>query len=208
MKIQALCAVGAIAIVASSASASLRITEAMSSSGSGGTADWFEVTNYGSSAIDISGYRMDDNSFNFANSVALLGITSIAAGETVIFVEGGTDGFQTFWGGLSGVQIGSYSGSGVSFSSSGDGVVLFTSGGVEATARATFGAATTGSSFYFDQSSNVGIVSTVGTIGTQVTFATTGSVVNVGSLGTAIGIPGPGALALLGVAGLAARRRR
>jgi len=208
MKIQALCAVGAIAIVASSASASLRITEAMSSSGSGGTADWFEVTNYGSSAIDISGYRMDDNSFNFANSVALLGITSIAAGETVIFVEGGTDGFQTFWGGLSGVQIGSYSGSGVSFSSSGDGVVLFTSGGVEATARATFGAATTGSSFYFDQSSNVGIVSTVGTIGTQVTFATTGSPVNVGSLGTAIGIPGPGALALLGVAGLAARRRR
>jgi len=216
MKIQALCALGAIAIVASPASASLasaslRITEAMSSSGSGGTADWFEVTNYGPSAIDLSGYRMDDNSFNFANSVALLGITSIAAGETVIFVEGAsTDvaGFQTFWGGLSGVQIGTYSGSGVSFSSGGDGVVLFTAAGAEATARATFGAATTGSSFYFDQSSNVGIVSTVGTIGTQVTFATTGSPVNVGSLGTAIGIPGPGALALLGVAGLAARRRR
>ncbi|MGA1267194.1 MAG: lamin tail domain-containing protein [Phycisphaerales bacterium] len=211
MKIQALCAVGAIAIVASSASASLRITEAMSSSGSGGTADWFEVTNYGSSAVDITGYTMDDNSYSFANSVLLSGITSIGAGETVIFVEGAAGdvaGFRSFWGGLSGVNIGYYSGSGVSFSSNGDGVVLFNASGAEATARASFGAATSGSSFYFDLASDTGIVSTVGTIGTQVTFATTGSTVNIGSLGTAIGVPGPGALALLGVAGLAARRRR
>jgi hypothetical protein len=217
MKIQALCAVGAIAIVASSASASLRITEAMSSSGSGGTEDWFEVTNYGSSAVDITGYRMDDSSYNFANSVLLSGITSIGAGETVIFVEvedvesaaGDVAGFRSFWGGLSGVNIGYYSGSGVSFSSNGDGVVLFNASQSEVTARASFGAATSGSSFYFDLApNNTGIVSTVGTIGTQVTFATTGSTVNIGSLGTAIGVPGPGALALLGVAGLAARRRR
>ena len=68
--------------------------------------------------------------------------------------------------------------------------------------------ATTGSSFYFDLApNNTGIVSTVGTIGTQVTFQS-GTPVNTGSLGTAIGIPAPGAVALLGVAGLVGGRRR
>jgi hypothetical protein len=215
MKIQALGAIGAIAVVASSAHAYLRVTEAMSSSGTGGTNDWFEVTNYGSSAVDVTGFKMDDNSFNFANSVLLNGITSIGAGESVIFVESTSSSFdvasfQTFWGGLSGVQIGFYNGSGagVSFSSNGDGVVVFNASGAEMTARATFGAATSGSSFYFDLAPNTGIVSTVGTIGTQVTFATTGSLVNTGSLGTAIGIPAPGAVALLGIAGLVGGRRR
>lgn len=215
MKIQALCAVGAIAAVASSASAYLRVSEVMSASGSGGTNDWFEVTNYGSGAVDITGFRMDDNSFSFANSVLLSGITSIGAGESVIFVEStsstfDTAAFRTFWGGLSGVQVGFYNGSGagVSFSSTGDGAVVFNASGSEVTARATFGLATSGSSFYFDLAPNTGIVSTVGTIGTQVTFATTGSLVNTGSLGTAIGIPAPGAVALLGVAGLVGGRRR
>ena len=215
MKIQALGAIGAIAVVASSAHAYLRVTEAMSSSGTGGTNDWFEVTNYGSSAVDVTGFKMDDNSFNFANSVLLNGITSIGAGESVIFVESTSSSFdvasfQTFWGGLSGVQIGFYNGSGagVSFSSNGDGVVVFNASGAEMTARATFGAATSGSSFYFDLAPNTGIVSTVGTIGTQVQLATTGSLVNTGSLGTAIGIPAPGAVALLGIAGLVGGRRR
>jgi len=199
------------AIVVPAASASIRITEAMSASGSGGTADWIEVTNYGSSAVDITGWRMDDGSFSFANSAALLGITSIGAGETVIFVEGAVgdvSGFRSFWGGLSGVQVGYYAGSGVSFSSNGDAAVLFNLSGAEMSNRAAFGAATSGSSFYFDTVNNNGIVSTVGTIGTQVTFATTGIPVNIGSLGTAIGIPAPGAMALLGVAGLVGGRRR
>jgi hypothetical protein len=211
MKSAACAALGALAIAAS-ASASVRITEAMSSSGSGGTMDWFEVTNYGSSAVDITGWRMDDNGFSFGASVALSGITSIAAGQSVIFIEGtaaDVAGFTSFWGGLSGVSVGYYSGSGISFSSGGDGVVLYNASGTETTARATFGAATTGSSFYFDLApNNVGIVSTVGTIGTQLTFATTGSVVNIGSLGTAIAIPAPGAVALLAAAGMVSRRRR
>lgn len=211
MKFTACAALGALAIAASS-SASIRITEVMSSSGTGGTEDWFEVTNYGSSDVDITGWRMDDSSFSFGASVALQGITSIAAGQSVIFVEGnaaGVAGFTSFWGGLSGVSVGYYSGPGVGFSSSGDGVVLYNASGTETTARATFGAATTGSSFYFDLApNNVGIVSTVGTIGTQLTFATTGTPVNIGSLGTAIAIPAPGAVALLAAAGTVSRRRR
>ena len=50
-----------------------------------------------------------------------------------------------------------------------------------------------------------GLISTVGTIGTQVTYASNG---DTGSLGSAIGVPTPGAIALLGLAGLVGGRRR
>jgi len=212
-----LCAVLAAAIVGS-ASAGLRITEAMSSSNGNGspTPDWFEVTNYGTSAISVAGLRMDDNSFSFGVSRALLGITSIAAGESVIFLETANGAaiasFRSFWGGLAGVQVGYYSGAGVSFSSGGDGVVLFDADGAEITPRVEFATATSGSTFFwgYDALGNLdpafdAVTSTVGTIGTQVTFSSSG---DIGSLGTAIGIPAPGALALAGLAGLMARRRR
>jgi hypothetical protein len=197
------------------AHASIRITEAMSSSGSGGTADWIEVTNYGSSAVSLSGWRMDDSSFIFGASVALNGVATIGAGESVVFIESAAGAaiasFRTFWGGLSGVQVGFYSGSGVGLSSSGDGVGLFNASNALVT-QVSFGAATEGSSFFwgYDLAGNTdpsynGLISTVGTIGTQVSFTSSG---NTGSLGTALGIPAPGALALIGLAGLAARRRR
>jgi hypothetical protein len=114
----------------------LRITEVMSSSGVGGTGDWWEATNYGSSAVDITGWKVDDSSFTFGLSVALNGITSINAGESVAFLETNTldsgtvatliSSFRTFWGGSgTSAQIGYYAGSGISFSSNGDGIVMF-----------------------------------------------------------------------------------
>jgi len=200
---------------------SIRVTEAMSYSGVGGTADWWEITNFGGAAVDVSGWRMDDSSFAFANSVALAGITSIAPGETAIFIETAaplTDipAFRSFWGGTAATAaIGSYTGSGVSLSSTGDGVVLFDSVGVEVTPRITFGAATTGSSFYYQYTAtgdpttspnSSAIVSTAGTIGTQVTYlSATSSPQNVGSPGTAINaVPEPSALAFAGFGGMVA----
>src|SRR4051812_36455368 len=63
--------------VAASAHGALVITEVMSSSGTGGTSDWFEVTNTGPAAVDITGYKMDDNSFGNPSTapVPLSGIT-------------------------------------------------------------------------------------------------------------------------------------
>jgi hypothetical protein len=217
MKIQTIGAIGAIALLASSAHASLRITEVMSSSGGDGTPDWFEVTNDGSSAVSLTGWKMDDGSFNLNAAVALSGISSIGAGESVIFIESaagaGVASFRTFWGGLTNVQVGYYSGSGVGFSSGGDGVCLFNNLDVNVN-QVSFGAATTGSSFFWgwDAQGSIdpnysAVVSTVGTIGTQVTFQS-GNPVNTGSLGTAIAVPAPGAVALLGVAGLVGGRRR
>ncbi len=134
--------------------AQLRITEVMSSSGSGGTEDWFELTNYGPTAVSLANYRVDDNSFSFSLSAALSGAITLGAGESAVFLEGGdSDDFRTFWGLGSLVQIGSYSGGGLGFSSGGDGTIIFDGAGTELPgpfdgfARVSFGAATTGSSF-------------------------------------------------------------
>jgi hypothetical protein len=62
----------------------LRITEVMSS---GGTSDWFELTNMSDSLINLDGYRMDDGSNTFLNSVLLQGIDSILPWESVVFGE-------------------------------------------------------------------------------------------------------------------------
>lgn len=210
----------------------LRITEVMSSSGVGGTADWWEATNYGSSAVDITGWRVDDSSFTFGLSVALNGITSINAGESVAFLETNTldsgtvatliSSFRTFWGGSgTSAQIGYYAGSGIGFSSTGDGVVMFSDTGVETTPRVTFGAATTGSSFYYGYdaagdpttSPNTNaIVSTVGILDGQTTFASATTLPqNIGSPGTAAVVPEPSSAALLAIgagAGMALVLRR
>lgn len=200
----------------------LRITEAMSSSGSGGTADWFELTNYGLTMASISGWTMDDSSFTFGSSLALNGVTSIGAGESVLFLESadGADiaSFRAFWGGIDSVQIGYYSGSGVGLSSSGDGVVVFDAAGVEQTPRVQFGAATAGSSFYYyyDSAGNpatspnlAAVLSTVGTLDGQATYASANALGNIGSPGTAANapIPEPATGALLGLGALWACRR-
>lgn len=212
----ALIVAGLVASVASPALASIRITEVMSSSNGLGspTPDWIEVTNYGSTAVSLANWRMDDGSFNFAVSAALNGISSIGAGESVIFIESaggsGIAGFRSHWGGLSGIQVGYYSGSGLGFSSGGDGACLFDSTNA-ILSQVSFGAATSGSSFFYGWTAGAldpaynGVVSTVGTIGTQIGFTSTG---DTGSIGTAIGVPAPGALALLAVAGIAGRRSR
>ena len=205
------------AAIVSSASANIRITEVMSSSNGGGlpTPDWIEVTNYGASAVDLTGWRIDDGSFSVAVSAALTGVSTIGAGESVIFIESaggaGISAFRTFWGGLSGVQVGYYSGSGLGFSSGGDGACLFDTTST-ILSQVSFGVATSGSSFFYgwdasgvlDSAYNA-VVSTVGIIGTQSTVSASG---DTASIGSALAVPAPGALALLGLAGLANRRRR
>jgi hypothetical protein len=196
----------------------LRITEAMSQSGTTPTftPDWFEVTNFGSSAVDLTGWKMDDGSFNPAAAVALNGVSSIGAGESVVFVETASPltaipDFRSFWGGSAATAtIGSYTGSGVGFSSGGDGIVLFNSGSAEATPQVLFPAATLGSSFYYQYASNGdpttspnadAVVSTVGTINGQVTYLSANTVTqNIGSPGTAVAaVPEPSSVALLAI---------
>src|SRR5262249_12323945 len=56
-------------------------------------ADWFELTNTGPAAVDLTGWKMDDNSNSAGSAVPLLGISSLPAGKSAVFFEdtSGTD---------------------------------------------------------------------------------------------------------------------
>jgi uncharacterized protein YjiK len=110
--------------------------------------DWFEVTNFGGTPVDISGWRMDDNSYAFGSSVALRMVTTIPGGHSVIFIESGSSPdpvtdpalikrFTQAWFGTdtppAGLQIGVYGGSGVGLSTGGDAVNLFNALGTRIT---------------------------------------------------------------------------
>ena len=96
-------------------------------------ADWFEVTNIGASAADITGWKIDDNSESPVGAAPLNGITSIAPGESVIFIETAdltakrTAFINNWFGGNApaGLQIGSYTGSGLGLGTGGDAVNLY-----------------------------------------------------------------------------------
>ena len=172
----------------------LRITEVMSSSGTGGTPDWFEITNYGTEAANLTGFKVDDNSFALASAVSLVGVSTIAPGEKVMLVETSTPdtsipSFRNFWGGLNGIQVGSYTGSGVSLSSGGDGLVIFDATGRELS-RVSFGAATTGITFSWAyEAGGVLATSFTGTFsiaGTDGAFVSAGTPANTGSPGLSI----------------------
>ena len=100
-------------------------------------ADWFEVTNTGASAVSVAGWKMDDSSASFAAAVPMSGISSIAPGESVIFIEtadlmAASAAFRSNWFGANppaALQIGSYSGGGVGLSTGGDGVNLYNASG-------------------------------------------------------------------------------
>ncbi len=115
-------------------------------------ADWFEITNTGSSTVNLSGYKMDDNSNTFGSAVALNGVSSLAPGESAVFIEG-TDSvatsFKSAWfGGAppAGYKMGTYSGSGVGLSTGGDAVNVFDGTGTRITG-VSFGSSTDKVSF-------------------------------------------------------------
>jgi hypothetical protein len=177
----------------------LRITEAMSSSGSGGTADWFEITNFGASSVGIGSLKMDDNAPQlaaFSSSVSLTpydGWTNIDAGESVVCIETSTPNttvpnFKSFWNLGNSVKIATYIGNGLS--SGGDGIAIFDSSGNQLT-LVTFLSATTGVSFYWSYDSNGNLVSNgLSSNGVLGAYQSTG-IGNIGSPGVYLASPTP-----------------
>ncbi|MEO5716923.1 MAG: SdiA-regulated domain-containing protein [Luteolibacter sp.] len=182
---------------------SIVITEVApwSNSNSGTLAvDWFEVTNIGTNPINTTGWRMDDSSPAFATSVALGGVTSIAPGESVIFMEtadlaGKSATFRSLWFGgnpPANRQIGNYTGTGVGLSSSGDAVNLFDAGGNVITGI-VFGASPTGPFATFDNKAGLGsttlpgpTISTLSAVGVNGAFAAKNDSTEIGSPGTTV----------------------
>jgi len=188
--------------------AQIRITEVESSENGSNKADWWELTNLGSSPVDISGWRMDDNSASFALSVSLTGITSIGVGESVAFFEvaGSTpltvQGFRDWWGLTASIQVGTYTGSGVGLSSTADAVNVYDSAG-NLIDGVSFGAATKGVTFGWDPATQTfGGLSQVGVNGAY-TAPQDG---DIGSPGM-VPEPGTATLLLLGATSMLLRRR-
>jgi hypothetical protein len=153
-------------------------------------ADWFEVTNTSGAAIGVAGWKVDDGSNSFAASLALNGVSSIGAGESVIFIEGTATtaaAFETAWFGATpppGLQVGTYSGSGIGLSTDGDAVNLYDGAGV-LQARVTFGTADASAPFStFDNAAGIdnGAISQLSAAGVNGAFTSPD--------GNAIGSPG------------------
>lgn len=158
-------------------------------------ADWFEVTNTKATAVDITGWKVDDNSQSPAAAVALNGITSINPGESVIFIEtndlaGKTTVFLNNWFGAnspSGLKIGNYTGSGIGLSGSGDQVNLYNGVSSTPVASVLFGVSSTGTFKTFD---NTDGLNTITTAVTQLSAAGTNGAFTAVSNSTEIGSPG------------------
>lgn len=202
---------GAVAVLlafSAPAYAQVRITE-VAAWGSGNApyaTDWFELTNTGASAVSVSGWQMDDGSAGSAK-VALTGIGSIAAGESVIFTENAaTASFLSSWFGASvpaGIQVGNYTGGGVGLSTSGDAVYVFDAGGA-LQAQVSFGASGGVAPFRtFDNTAGLdgAAIGQLSVAGVNTAFLAADGL-EVGSPGSVGAVPEPSVYALM-LAGLA-----
>lgn len=205
----------AVGSTVGSAGAAIVISE-VHPSGSGNApyaADFFEITNNSASAVDITGWKIDDNSNSFGSSVALRLVTSIAPGQSVVFVEGSATGstdasliaaFKSAWFGSNvpaGFTIGTYGGSGVGLSTSGDAVNIFTSTGTLVT-RVDFGASTNGVTFDNAAGLNNVSISQLSVAGVNGAFVSPA-----GETGSPGLVPTPASIGLLAVGGLGFGRR-
>lgn len=207
------------ATVSAQANAGVAITE-VAAWGSGNApyeADWFELTNTGTSTINISGWKVDDSSNSFGSALALNGITSISAGQSVIFIEsaGGSaipSFISTWFGSGPAPLVGYYSGAGIGLSTSGDAVNIFNASGV-LQANVSFGASDATSPYQtFDNAAGVnGVITTLSVVGQNGAFLAANDITEIGSPGTIAAVPEPENYALLiaglGLMGLTARRK-
>jgi uncharacterized protein YjiK len=142
-------------------------------------ADWLELTNETAAPLDLSGWKMDDSSNAFGSAVALEGVTTLAPGESALFLETESattvENFEKSWFGSAlpaGLQVGKYHGSGVGLSGSGDGVNVFNAEGAHLTG-VSFGAATEFVSF--DNAAGLGSFGTPAPISTLSVEGTNGA---------------------------------
>ena len=175
--------------------------------------DWWELFNSGASDIDLTGYSWDDNSAT-AGSADFNNVT-IAAGTYLIVCQetiGAEQAWREVWGIAASVPVINLGNTEFqNFGSTGDEVHLYSPALVEL-AAVTFGAATIGFSFEWDNAGTSLGLSVIGENGAFQATASGGGVTgpDVGSPGTGAAIPEPGtaALLVLGAAALLRRRSR
>lgn len=78
------------------AHADVRITEWMYNTNSSASGEFFELTNFGSTAVDFTGWSYDDDS-RVAGTVSLASFGIVGAGESVIVTELTATAFRNLW---------------------------------------------------------------------------------------------------------------
>jgi len=194
-----LLAAASTAIAAQSVSADLLMSEIYWNNDNG-VADWFELTNTGTTAISTAGLFYDDDSADATKDDGLSSLT-IGAGESVIFLVSWEDDFTSSADAISAFNAEwSYTGligyvdGGSGLGGGGDAAYVFDGNG---------GAASVLTFLEYPDTDTIGD----GATWTPGGLTTSGSLSFSGVLGTPGAIPAPGALALLGLAGFGRRRR-
>lgn len=156
----------------------LAITEVMSSASTNlgpnlvvQNSDFWELTNFGTNTLNLTGYKFDDSDNNLAaaDPTPFDGL-SIGPGESILFVQNNVNtnetGFRDWWGAnlAAGVKMVFYSGNGLS--SGGDGIRLWGPNAPDAADvvdSVDFGEARRGFSFAYDPATgDFGVPSTNG----------------------------------------------
>jgi hypothetical protein len=143
----------AMAAMTVRSNAQLAVTEVHSSQSVAGDpaihADWWELSNYGTEAADLTGWIFNDSTGGTTTGAVTVPALSLAPGESVVFVEGlDAAVFRSWWGSALGseVQVLTYTATAIGLSSSGDGIRLWRPGADAATVPVVsvdFGAAGT-----------------------------------------------------------------
>lgn len=153
-----------VCFAAPPAGSQLAITEVMSSASTNNQLgalqgpDFWELTNFGSEPIDLTGFRWNDNSGGWAaaDPNPFEGLV-IGPGETILFVQDNVpevstpEAFRAWWGLPDTQKVVFYTGNGLS--SAGDSVILWSPAAVadeDYMDRVDFGAAVPGRTFTYD----------------------------------------------------------
>lgn len=207
-----LTAILALGAAVNFAAANLYITEAYTGvSGNDGTPDWFEISNYGVADASLAGLYYDDDSANPANNYALPAFTLTPGESAIVLIESNANqipGFYAFWGlSPADVQVGVTGGG--SLGQGGDAVWVFqgNTAGAPVVDSLIFPGSLAGLNGTIEDNSGVGPL-TNSVLGVNGAFQSIGGT----GIGLLIGSPGitpePASLALLGIGGLLAIRRR
>ena len=138
----------------------LRFTEVLPSPAANGavnTADWWELTSFEEQPVNLSGWRFNDSGGGLTDPFVFPPGITIGPRESIVLVENITAAdFRAWWGANNlpaGLQIVTYSGSGLGLGQNGDGLRLWnsaTTNAADTVASVDFGAADPGVSFNFD----------------------------------------------------------
>ena len=211
-KMMAMAVTASFMASAAFAAADFRITEAYTGvSGSDGTADWFEITNFGDMAGTLDGLFYDDDSADPTNNYALPALTLAPLESAVVLIDtdpGDVAVFEAFWGlSGSGVQIGVTGGG--ALGQGGDAVYVFESNLPSAAVvdALIFDGALGGTASTIEDVTGFGPLA-LSQVGVNGAFASVGTAAPGNLIGSPGVIPEPASLMLLGLGAVALLRRR